>query len=321
MYDIERSNLLSTNTMKMYLYDLAVLGTVKGNIENQIVNKKRIRNNLGRTEEFNSRPYRHIYHDREEYIIIYATTLVLVFIAMIVSAFMGAGWKDWVENVLLDNMGETTTMLVLCGFYLATPIIPIRLKMKKERQQEKLDDIAEQRARKQFEKEEDRRLQKESKQIVLLNNEIKELEQELCSIDNEIAHIFNMDILHKEYQDVKVCGVMFQLFDTGRVHNLTDAMNLYEDLKWKAEMKSMLQALLEKVDDLLSVQKNIEYYSRCITGNQIETNKILQDVSLNQRQIQSNQEAIEMNTEVIRFNTNTMRMLEEFRFIQSERCK
>ena len=29
MYDINRSNLLSINTMKMYLYDLAVLGSIK----------------------------------------------------------------------------------------------------------------------------------------------------------------------------------------------------------------------------------------------------------------------------------------------------
>lgn len=319
MYDINRSNLLSTNAIKMYLYDLAVLGIVRENLKNEKNDKRRIRDNLGRTREFNSVSYRHIYHDSNEYIGIYVLTLILVLIAMIVSIFMGARWTHWVEDVLLDNMGETTTFIVVCGCYLATPIIPIHIKIKMENRQKRLDEISEREARNQFEKEEDVRLQKESKQIVLLNSEIRELEQKWERVNKEIIRLFNMDILHEKYQDVKVCGVMFQLFDTGRVHNLTDAMNLYEDLKWKDEMKLMLQSLIEKVDELLRAQKKLEYYSKCITSNQIETNKILQDVSMNQRQIQSNQEAIEMNTDVIRFNTNTMRMLEEFRFIQSEK--
>lgn len=320
MFDINRSNLLSANTMKMYLYDLAVLGNAKSNIEKQIFNKKETRNNLGIRREFNNIPYKHVYPDREEYITIYVVTLVLLTVVIIVSVFTGAGWTDWLVG-LKDSLGETTAILFMGVCYLLLPIIPVNLKKRSERRQDELDEIAEQQSRELFEKEEDRRIQKESEQIFFLNNQIKELEQEWNSINNEITHIFDMDILHKEYQDVKVCGVMFQLFDTGRVHNLTDAMNLYEDLKWKAEMKSMLQALLEEVDELLSVQRNIEYYSRCIIENQAETKKILQDVSLNQHQIQSNQKAIEMNTEVIRFNTSTIRMLEEYRFIQNERAK
>ena len=96
-------------------------------------------------------------------------------------------------------------------------------------------------------------------------------------------------------------------------------MNLYEDLKWKTEMKALLQSLIDKVDDLLSVQRNIEYYTRCISNNQQETHRMLQEVSMNQQRIQDNQHAIDLNVDVIRRNTDTMRMLAEYNFIQSNR--
>ena len=322
MYDINRSNLLSINTMKMYLYDLAVLGSIKRKLENQLNHKMGQRSCLGRTRKFNDNEYRRrTYHYRDEYLEQYVFILVGIVILMGISIFTGAKWTDWVEVMLFKSIGETMSIIILIGICLAIPLIPLRFKYRKEEEEKRFDLLEEQRARERFEKEEDMRLQKESKQIVILNNEIKELEDKLCQVDREITAQFGKEILHKDYRDVRVCGVMFQLFDTGRVFTLTEAMNLYEDLKWKAEMKIMLQSLIEKVDDLLQIGRNLEYYSKCTMDNQIETNNILHEISMNQQQIQSNQEAIAMNTDIIRSNTDTIRMLEEFKFIQNERNK
>ena len=54
MYDINRSNLLSVENIKMYLYDLAVLGNAKSKLENQIYNIRMQQNSLGKKAYFNN---------------------------------------------------------------------------------------------------------------------------------------------------------------------------------------------------------------------------------------------------------------------------
>ena len=306
--------------MKMYLYDLTILGIIRKDIQEKIAVKRTMRFSLGRKREFDRTPYRTYEEDMESYVYTYVITLVVVLILLIVCVFRN-GWiysgMNAVLTILRYGFGDTIAIILVGGCYLASPLIPIYYKKQKHKQEEREKQVAEQKAREVFEKEEDRRLQRESRQIVQLNNEIKMLEEKYNKIDTEIKRQFNMNILHEKYQDVTVCGVMFQLFDTGRVQNLTDAMNLYEDLKWKSGVNSMLQTLIDKVDALLDRGENMEYYSKCMIQNQQEMSRILQDVAMNQEKIQNSQEAIEINTDIIRFNTDTVKLLETYRLLEN----
>ena len=105
---------------------------------------------------------------------------------------------------------------------------------------------------------------------------------------------------------------MFQLFDTGRVFNLTEAMNLYEDLKWKNEMKQMLGELINKVSKLITITSHIEYYSKCALENNNKTNSLLNKISMNQKDIICSQNAIAINTSVIAQNIETMKLYQQY---------
>ena len=81
-------------------------------------------------------------------------------------------------------------------------------------------------------------------------------------------------------------------------------------------MQSLLQSLIEKVDDMLSIVSNIEYYSRCALENQKETHRLLNGVSMRMSQISESQEAVRINTDVLRANSETMQILQEMDFIR-----
>ena len=154
------------------------------------------------------------------------------------------------------------------------------------------------------------------KDLASLDEKQAQIDKSCSCVDQQLLQLYRLEILHPNYQDPQICGVMFQLFDTGRVHNLTEAMNLYEDLRWKAEMQSLLQSLIEKVDDMLSIVSNIEYYSRCALENQKETHRLLNGVSMRMSQISESQEAVRINTDVLRANSETMQILQEMDFIR-----
>lgn len=316
MYDINRSNMLSVETLKMYLYDISLLGNAKAGLDEKIDALTEEKESYGKKREFNSWPFFRRKIEVWDFIgAFFATEIVIAFILIVALI----AFTEEMEELLLNKfrimtiiergrMEFVTYMTVLaciCGIACAVAYCLYRY------YKNFIKKIREDKARRIFDEEERYRLERENIEIQRIDTEFSELQQKAARIQNEISAQFKLDILHETYQDTEACGIMFQLLDTGRVDTLIDAMNMYEDLKWKSEMKEMLQSMLEKASQIIKQQKNMEHYAKYIMSNQQQINRILHGIAINQYSIARNDQAIELNTAVIASNTNVMSVLDE----------
>lgn len=322
MYDINRSNMLSVESLKMYLYDISMLANAKADLDQKINVLTEEKDTYGKEREFNKYPFL-----REKVTIscfIGIFYLAMIFIAIIMFTinlvipkeldnglwelliYMHHGWVRFTENGML----YFKIIIVITVSVILASIFCIYLHC-----ENLIKKIRENEARKIFELEERNRREREHARIQSIDAELSELQQKAERIQKEIDTQFQLEILHESYQDTEACGIMFQLLDTGRVDTLIEAMNMYEDLKWKSEMKEMMQSMLEKASQIIKQQKNMEHYLKCVIDNQQETERILHGISINQRNISINEQAIQLNTAVIASNTNALAALGELGFI------
>lgn len=120
-----------------------------------------------------------------------------------------------------------------------------------------------------------------------LENDKAELKKVYHECDVNLTKMYNMNIVHKQYQDLEPCGMFLQYLNTGRTHSLEQvggdqgAYNLYDaDLKFHI-IKSQLDQVLENqqvlygvlmsiknnVEELCSSVEKIEQYAKNIDRN------------------------------------------------------
>lgn len=313
MYDINRSNLLSAEIVKIHLYNISILGVSQTQVERQkkaLLSKKQ---SLGIRNTFDETPYQDC-HQESYNNTAFVIVLVLALLGPVLFIIASNQYLTSLFRSLMKSSKLGVGLFIILWFLL--PYCCSKLYNTHKQKREMQYRLAKKEiALKEFRDAEEARLSKEAMQCMEITKEISHLGHISTRINRQLSSLYQQEILHPDYQSPQICGVMFQLFDTGRVHNLTDAMNLYEELRWKAEMQSLLQSLVKKADDMLSAVSNIEYYSRCTLENQKEAHRLLNGVSMKLSQISNSQEAIRVNTDVLRSNSETMRIIQELNFI------
>lgn len=322
MYDINRSNMLSVESLKMYLYDISMLANAKADLDQKINVLTEEKDTYGKERKFNNYPFSRKKVSISYFMGKFFWAMILMVCVMSwaylifpeeldnllrkLLIYMHYGWVRFRKNGMLYFI----IIIVITVSVILASIFCIYLHC-----QNLIKKIRENKAREIFEVEDRNRREREHARIQSIDAEFSELQQKAECIQKEIDAQFQLEILHESYQDTEACGIMFQLLDTGRVDTLIDAMNMYEDLKWKSEMKEMMQSMLEKASQIIKQQKNMEHYLKCIISNQQETERILHGISINQSNIAINEQAIQLNTAIIASNTNALAVLGELGFI------
>lgn len=156
----------------------------------------------------------------------------------------------------------------------------------------------------------------------------KEHEKKLNDISAKLNSLYNMDIIHFNYRNIKAIWTFYVLFDEGRVHNMTEAMNMYEEIcKEERQIQrdnrrdSILMHISNQIAGLSSKMDTIQNQMLTISNSLTETNKLLNGISMNQKRIQSNQEALLLNTQVINTNVDTIRFLQDLNYYGNHNIK
>lgn len=112
---------------------------------------------------------------------------------------------------------------------------------------------------KEFEKSENERIKKlETTELVLINTENKQIDEKYIKVTGTLDMLYSLRLngklcLHPKYQGLFPISIIYGYFDTGRCDKLEGhegAYNLYEDERFKQEIKDSIDYLSMKIDNL-----------------------------------------------------------------------
>lgn len=111
----------------------------------------------------------------------------------------------------------------------------------------------------EFKRSEAKRIKNlEATELVLINQEIKQIDEKCIEVSNILDQLYNLRIngklcLHPKYQGLFPISIIYGYFDTGRCDKLEGhegAYNLYEDEKFKKQIIDEIDYLSMKIDNL-----------------------------------------------------------------------
>ena len=303
MYDIERTNLLSKESLKIYLYDVSILEALYKKKKNDVDELKNRSENLGLPGRFVKPQFNDSFYNVDDETASWSSVFGLT------TAIVGCLLLHW--NALIGG-----SILFLLGYIVGYPILSIILslicKVKNRKIEEKYSKEVE-RARKSFEINDNIRIEGENKKKDYLKQEMFVIERETQEIITELNKLYDMDYIHpSDRKKPNIHAVLYYLIDTGRASNLQEALNLYDTAKFRDDLKQMLREIVNMADAILYQQQDLMNHIRLSDDTNKETNRILSGIGMNQERILENQQAIKINTDVINANVFSMRMIQNY---------
>lgn len=323
MFDISRTNALSVNALKTYLYDITILEAAINAKYKDIAYLRKQSESLGIPEQFYGEPMTG--SDEAEGtgsivgLVIGIIATLGGLIALLVSwGSLAAIWEHIFGVIIIGTIILFSGAILTGGlmFLIAKIFKAVDYNTFRKMRNKQIEDDNIQRQL-EFEEQDNIRIEKELEQKKIIYGDISIYENQIRELQKVRNKLLAMDFVHPD--DIKnkpnICGVMYYLLDTGRASNLQEALNLYDTAQFRDEVKVLLNQILVKLDSIIDEQRELKFYVQQANDEQRQIERTLRELNINHQVIQDNQEAIRYNTDVISGNTETMKLIEMYNFL------
>lgn len=308
MYDINRSNLLSTKTLILYLYDILLLEKFNEMIKAKTDSLELAKRQVKLSADFDAAPYR----KKSEKVFRFTWYVLYTFICFIgitMLAFIAYDISSLL-NYQIDFSYDSVLFFAMLLISAALAFIPFIFRWQIIRKDNLCLMKEEELAKQKYEENEIYRLENERKLLSRINMQINHLYEKSSYINQWVKQLYDFDILQPQFHNPEICSYFFQLFDTEEVTTLEQAEALYEALCSQENTDNVTPVPTDKTD-ILTDPEHLECLFRCVFDNAEETRQILEGISMNGEYIAGNTAAMEINSEIININTNTLILLQE----------
>lgn len=233
----------------------------------------------------------------------------------IINLFLGSiVWYiiyEIVTSIIGKNLDEHPLMaiiflILILGIWLSVPILSL-IKYSKQR---RVKNTEIKKSKEEYSKEIDNYNKNVDTFNATLDDQRKDLKERknmannlLIETNELLQKLYNLDVVHKKYQNFVAIATICEYFETGRCNSFdgyTGAYNIYEQ-----EIRQ--DKIISKLDDIL-------YSLEDIKRNQFTMYCAIQNGNHLANQLLSSTSQLSHNTNIIKENTETIRFLEKYKY-------